>query len=96
MAFDIDLSNQYIGKKGFNWSASNKNRLYMGLDINLLKHLSITGGVSYNLFHLDKNLLSDPDFGKIRPSYHHTYGKATDANTWLGWFGYKIGIRYSM
>lgn len=95
-AIDFDVTGQYITKQKFTNTESMLLKSYLGLEINLSKSISITGGATFNAYYFDQQLLTDEDFDGLRSSYLFEEVVNNGDDVWRGWLGFSAGLRFSM
>jgi len=97
LSLDLDLTAYALQGRNFNsdWQYFNGNgELYLGLDIHLFKHLSISAGPTANFYAVDRN---HPQYGEtfsqLRPNYQWQ-GDLGDNMQGFSWFGFRTAIRF--
>lgn len=91
---NIEATSNYITKRSFTQNFSYNNRGYLGIEVPVLSGLYIAGGVTYNMYLLDRDLLDDSDFNQLRETYISDSSiKNSNDLVLRSWMGYRIGIR---
>lgn len=95
-AIDLDVTGQYITKQKFTNTESILLKGYLGLEVNISKSISFTGGATFNAYYFDSELLGDEDFNGLRDSYLFDTAADNDDIVWRGWIGFRGGVRYAL
>ncbi|HEY4785564.1 MAG TPA: hypothetical protein VIH57_05925, partial [Bacteroidales bacterium] len=93
LSYNIDLSSQQVSKGHFSRFNSELCKLYVGVDWKIADKVSISAGLTYNLFITDTHAkYYNDEVASIAPYRltNDTYNNGVNIKTWIGG---KIAIR---
>ena len=96
LSMDIDLNSQYISQRNLTTKTSYKASLYTGIEFKIYKKLYLAGGATLNAWFVNKSLISDSAYEKLRPEYSFKHDYVNSNFAWRGWFGYNFGVRLAI
>lgn len=91
---NVDLTANHVNKGSFTNSTSLLNKLYLGLDYQVARKISIAGGITLNGYMFDPSFNENPTlFTDFSPSIikTHTFFSGHELKMW---WGAKFGIRF--
>ncbi|MEQ8425782.1 MAG: hypothetical protein RIA63_13785, partial [Cyclobacteriaceae bacterium] len=94
MDLNFDLTANHVNRGSFTNSTSLLNKLYVGLDFQVIKKLSLTAGVTLNSYLSDPSYAENPVlFTDFNPTIVKTH-TFSNGNELKMWWGAKVGIRF--
>lgn len=91
---NLDLTANQVVKGSWTDAVNMINKLYIGVDYQFARKMSITAGVTLNVYVTDAAYLNYPDiFTDYKPHFFSERTSSNDINSkW--WWGAKIGLRF--
>jgi hypothetical protein len=91
---NVDLTANQVVKGSWTDAVNMINKLYLGVDYQFARKMSVTAGVTLNVYITDTKYQNYPDiFTDYKPHYFSEHTNSNDINSkW--WWGAKVGLRF--
>jgi hypothetical protein len=91
---NVDLTANQVVKGSWTDAVHMINKLYLGVDYQFARKMSVTAGVTLNVYITDTTYQNYPDiFTNYKPHYFSEHTSSNDINSkW--WWGAKVGLRF--
>lgn len=90
---NVELTSSYISKGSWSSNFNLDNQLYAGLDVNIFKHVAITGGPLMHAYLTERDELYPSIFNGDSPTIVKDHN--WDSLNVKMWWGWRAGIRFS-